>query len=93
MIQNNTHEKKTSLSFEVFPPKKDEEFENVYQILRDLAKLNPDFISCTYGAGGSRAGKTAVRPARIPLRHRPRTAFKSKHRTVHIRRMLPGETF
>ncbi len=58
MIQNNTHEKKTSLSFEVFPPKKDEEFENVYQILRDLAKLNPDFISCTYGAGGSRAGKT-----------------------------------
>lgn len=58
MIQNDTNHKKTSLSFEVFPPKKDEEFENVYQILRDLAKLNPDFISCTYGAGGSRAGKT-----------------------------------
>ena len=56
MIQND--KKQTSLSFEVFPPKKDEEFENVYQILRQLSKLQPDFISCTYGAGGSRAGKT-----------------------------------
>ena len=47
MIQNNTHEKKTSLSFEVFPPKKDDEFENVYKILRDLAKMNPEYIRCT----------------------------------------------
>lgn len=51
-------EKKTGLSFEVFPPKKDEEFENVYLLLQQLADLHPDFISCTYGAGGSRAGKT-----------------------------------
>ena len=58
MTQNNSTLKKSQLSFEIFPPKKDEEFENVYQILRDLGKLNPDFISCTYGAGGSRAGKT-----------------------------------
>lgn len=49
---------KTGLSFEVFPPKKDEEFDNVYPILQQLAALHPDFISCTYGAGGSRAGKT-----------------------------------
>lgn len=48
----------TSLSFEVFPPKKEEEFENIYDFLREAAKLHPDFISCTYGAGGSRAGKT-----------------------------------
>lgn len=58
MTQNNSTLKKSQLSFEIFPPKKDEEFENVYQILRDLGKLNPDYISCTYGAGGSRAGKT-----------------------------------
>lgn len=50
--------KKVSLSFEIFPPKKDDEFDNVFNLLRDLKKLNPDFISCTYGAGGSRAGKT-----------------------------------
>ena len=49
---------KTGLSFEVVPPKKDDEFDNVYPILQQLAALRPDFISCTYGAGGSRAGKT-----------------------------------
>ena len=48
----------TSLSFEVFPPKKEEEFENIFDFLREASKLHPDFISCTYGAGGSRAGKT-----------------------------------
>lgn len=58
MTQNNSTLKKSHLSFEVFPPKKDEAFDNVYQILRNLGELNPDFISCTYGAGGSRAGKT-----------------------------------
>ena len=50
--------KRTSLSFEVFPPKKEEEFENIFDFLREASKLHPDFISCTYGAGGSRAGKT-----------------------------------
>lgn len=58
MSQTTTNGKKTSLSFEVFPPKKEDEFDNVFHLLRDLKKLNPDFISCTYGAGGSRAGKT-----------------------------------
>ena len=53
-----TTNNKTGLSFEVFPPKKDDEFDNVYPILQPLAELRPDFISCTYGAGGSRAGKT-----------------------------------
>ena len=53
-----TENAKTSLSFEVFPPKKEEEFDNIYDFLRETAKLHPDFISCTYGAGGSRAGKT-----------------------------------
>lgn len=58
MSQTTPNEKKMSLSFEIFPPKKDDEFDNVFSLLRDLKKLNPDFISCTYGAGGSRAGKT-----------------------------------
>jgi len=54
----NAEQKKTSLSFEVFPPKKEEEFANIFDFLRKAAKLHPDFISCTYGAGGSGAGKT-----------------------------------
>ena len=50
--------KKKTLSFEVFPPKKDGEFEAAFEILDSLGKLKPDFISVTYGAGGSRSGKT-----------------------------------
>ena len=49
---------KRSVSFEVFPPKKDGEFEAAFEILDELGKLSPDFISVTYGAGGSRSGKT-----------------------------------
>ncbi len=57
MIQN-VFENKRTLSFEVFPPKKDGEFEKAYEVLDALGKLSPDFISVTYGAGGSRSGKT-----------------------------------
>ena len=57
MIQN-VFENKRSISFEVFPPKKDGEFEAAFEILDAMAKLSPDFISVTYGAGGSRSGKT-----------------------------------
>ncbi len=47
------------ISIEVFPPKKDEEFEHAYEVLEQLNELSPDFISVTYGAGGSRSKKTA----------------------------------
>lgn len=58
MINDLLAKKKTSLSFEVFPPKKDDDFPAVFNTLDALAKLNPDFISCTYGAGGSKSKKT-----------------------------------
>lgn len=48
-----------SLSFEVFPPKKWEDFPGLYQTLDELKELQPEFISCTYGAGGSNSKKTA----------------------------------
>ena len=47
-----------SISFEVFPPKKDGEFEAAFQIMDELSALKPDFISVTYGAGGSKSKKT-----------------------------------
>lgn len=40
-------------SFEVFPPKKTMEIETIYNTLEKLKDLHPDFISVTYGAGGS----------------------------------------
>lgn len=58
MPQLQSKTDKTGFSFEIFPPKKDEEFENIYSFLNETAKLHPDYISCTYGAGGSRASKT-----------------------------------
>ena len=58
MIRQLFDSGKQTLSFEVFPPKKEEEFENAQNILTQLAELSPDFISVTYGAGGSRSKRT-----------------------------------
>lgn len=58
MIKELFEKHKETLSFEVFPPKKDDEFEGVYSTLDKLSVLKPDFISVTYGAGGSRSKKT-----------------------------------
>lgn len=44
---------KKTLSFEIFPPKRTSPIETVYSTLESLHDLNPDFISVTYGAGGS----------------------------------------
>ena len=43
---------KLSLSFEVFPPKTDTSFESVKHATEEIAKLQPSFMSVTYGAGG-----------------------------------------
>lgn len=45
--------KKNVLSFEIFPPKKDDELKNIEPTLDVLAELKPDYISVTFGAGGS----------------------------------------
>ena len=45
--------KKKSLSFEIFPPKKDSELKNIDETLSVLCELNPDYISVSFGAGGS----------------------------------------
>ncbi|MBQ9946896.1 MAG: methylenetetrahydrofolate reductase, partial [Oscillospiraceae bacterium] len=47
---------RTVFSFEVFPPKKDGSIDTIYSTLEQLSDLHPDFISVTYGAGGSAAG-------------------------------------
>ena len=52
--------KKTVYSFEIFPPKKQSSIDTVYDTIEALGDLDPDFISVTYGAGGSvRENKTA----------------------------------
>ena len=45
--------KRTILSFEVFPPKKTSPIESVFSKLEEICALKPDFVSVTYGAGGT----------------------------------------
>lgn len=52
--------KKMAFSFEVFPPKTDVGMEKLVGndgVLEKLNTLKPDYISCTYGAGGGNVGK------------------------------------
>jgi methylenetetrahydrofolate reductase (NADPH) len=42
-----------TFSVEFFPPKSEEATEQLYETARQLAPLEPDFVSVTYGAGGS----------------------------------------
>lgn len=51
---------KTCLSCEVFPPKKTSPIETIYNTLDDLKNIPWDFISVTYGAGGSNVGVSTV---------------------------------
>jgi methylenetetrahydrofolate reductase (NADPH) len=50
--------KKMTFSFEVFPPKEDEGVPKLRDELKELFRFSPDFISCTYGAGGTNIGKS-----------------------------------
>ena len=50
--------KEKTLSFELFPPKTDLGYQNLLTTIEQLCALRPDFISCTYGAGGGSRDKT-----------------------------------
>ncbi len=58
MSLNQLFETKRVLSFELFPPKTDKGEQNLYAHVERLSQFSPDFITCTYGAGGSTQGKT-----------------------------------
>ena len=56
---------KPAFSCEVFPPKRDDDIYQIYKTLDEIKTLKPDFISVTYGAGGSNSKKTATIAAYI----------------------------
>ena len=49
---------RVTLSFEVFPPKTDTNYASVEKAAFDVAALKPDYMSVTYGAGGSTRANT-----------------------------------
>lgn len=49
---------RVKLSFEFFPPKTEAAEESLWQAVTRLAPLNPEFVSVTYGAGGSTRERT-----------------------------------
>ena len=51
---------KKVLSFEIFPPKRTSSVDTIYSTLEELKDLKPDFISVTYGAGGSENCNTTI---------------------------------
>lgn len=53
------------LSYELFPPKTDDGMVALEENLRALFKFKPDFVTCTYGAGGSTRDKTLGTLARV----------------------------
>ncbi|MBE5944293.1 MAG: methylenetetrahydrofolate reductase [NAD(P)H] [Lachnospiraceae bacterium] len=59
------YSQKTIFSCEVFPPKRNDDIYEIYKTLDEIKLLKPDFISVTYGAGGSNSKKTATIAAYI----------------------------
>lgn len=58
-IIDRLNEDRIHISFEIFPPKTDEGFDSVIAAVDEMAKLDPAFISVTYGAGGGTSRNTA----------------------------------
>jgi len=56
-------------SFEFFPPRSPEAEQNLDSALADLVRLDPAFVSVTYGAGGGTRDKTVEIVSRIKYDH------------------------
>ncbi|MDY3942298.1 MAG: methylenetetrahydrofolate reductase [Eubacteriales bacterium] len=78
-----------SLSFEVFPPKTSDNFDNVMAAARSIAELKPSYMSVTYGAGGGTSTYTADIASKLlsmgvtPLAHL--SCISATHSTIRER--------
>ncbi len=65
LIRERLASGKPSVSFEFFPPRTDEAAAQLEHTISELGSLHPDFVSVTYGAGGSTREKTLEIVSRI----------------------------
>ena len=64
-IKDLLQNKKVTFSCEIFPPTAGADMSRMDEIIRDIAALHPDFISVTYGAGGSTSKRTVEIASKI----------------------------
>jgi len=81
-------ENKRTLSFEVFPPKTDANYDSVNSAVEEIASLKPSYMSVTYGAGGGTSQHTVSIAANVknkfgvtPLAHL--TCVSSTKEQIH----------
>ena len=66
---------KQLLSFELFPPKTDKGMNNLTETIKKLCEFHPEYISCTYGAGGGNVGRNRevcqeiIKAGTVPVTH------------------------
>ena len=66
---------KQLLSFELFPPKTDKGMNNLPETIKKLCEFHPEYISCTYGAGGGNVGRNRevcqeiIKAGTVPVTH------------------------
>jgi methylenetetrahydrofolate reductase (NADPH) len=58
-----------AISFEFFPPKTDEQRAQLDKTAKELKALKPDYVSVTFGAGGSTLSYTSETVARLHQQH------------------------
>ena len=81
-----------TFSLEVFPPKTSEKYTETAETAREIARLKPDFMSVTYGAGGGTSEFTTgiaadiQRTLDVPARAHRATAPQIKARLSTARR-------
>jgi len=61
--------RKLTLSFEVFPPKNDTANDEIFKSAEEIADFKPDFMSVTYGAGGTTDKYTSTLAQKIEKEH------------------------
>ena len=65
LLQNG----KITFSCEIFPPKPGADISRMWEVVQGIAELSPDFISVTYGAGGSTSKRTVEIASAIQEQH------------------------